>query len=568
MKRIDIPVLIVGAGPVGLTAGLLLQRLGVAARIVERRAGTQRAPAAHAVNARTFEIFRQAGVDMEAIQAASKDPADAGFVYWVTKLGGDILGRLPYERQGDDVLAVTPTPLRNLSQHHLEPILVDSLTQAGTAAPSYGHQWESAEQGPDAVVSQVRDLQSDTTYEVHSRYLLAADGAGSRIRKWLGIPQVGPERLQNFVMIHFETNLRELVRACPGVIYWVCDPDCLGTFVAHDIDREWVFMHSWDPERESAESYDVARCEALVRRALARDDVAFTIRTISPWAMTCQVAERYRDGRVFLVGDAAHRFPPTGGLGLNTGVQDVHNLAWKLAAVTAGAASPALLETYETERRPVAQYNADQSLQNALRLLEVPRALGFSDDPAVARRCFAETVADPARRREVAAAIENQAEHFDMLGLQLGFSYETGALVPDGTAKPAPANPVRDFVPTSRPGARLPHGWVQRNGRRLSTLDLLPLDRCTLLVGADGARWVDAARAVAPTPHCMQVGRDFTDPADWWTAIAAMRPDGALLVRPDQHVAFRSRGGSADPKADLVRALARVLGRGAPISAG
>ncbi len=561
MKRIDIPVLIVGAGPVGLIAGLLLHRLGVACRIVERRSGPHRAPAAHAVNARTFEIFRQAGVDMEAIQAAAKDPADAGFVYWVTKLGGDVLGRLPYERQGDDVLALTPTPLRNLSQHRLEPILLDSLTAAGAPTPCYGHQWESAERAPDGVTSQVRDLQSDATYEVRSRYVLAADGAGSRIRKWLDIPQVGPQHLQSFVMIHFEADLRAVVRDCPGVLYWVCDPDCLGTFVAHDIDREWVFMQSWDPERESAESYDVTRCEGLVRRALARDDVEFAIRTISPWAMSCQVAERYRDGRVFLVGDAAHRFPPTGGLGLNTGVQDAHNLAWKLAAVLSGSAAPALLETYETERRPVAQYNADQSLQNAMRLFEVPQALGFSDDADVSRQRFAETLADPAKRREVAAAIEHQAEHFDMLGLQLGFSYEAGALVPDGTDRPLPENPVREFVPTSRPGARLPHGWVQRDGRRLSTLDLLPLDRCTILAGPDGAPWIEAARGMTPSLHCAQVGRDFADPEDWWTSAAQMRPDGALLVRPDQHVAFRSPGSGADSGDQLARALARVLGR-------
>ena len=194
-----------------------------------------------------------------------------------------------------------------------------------------------------------------------------------------------------------------------------------------------------------------ARSGGVLREALECDDVEFAIRTISPWAMSCQVAERYRDGRVFLVGDAAHRFPPTGGLGLNTGVQDVHNLAWKLAAVLSGTAAPALLDTYETERRPVAQYNADQSLQNAMRLFEVPQALGLSDDAQVSRRCFAETIADPARRREVAAAIEHQAEHFDMLGLQLGFSYEAGAIVPDGSVGGCPripcANSCRRAVP-------------------------------------------------------------------------------------------------------------------------
>ncbi len=342
MKRVDVPVLIVGAGPTGLMAAILLRRLGVEALVVDRRSGPQRAPAAHCINARTFEIFRQAGVDMDAIAAASQNPADAGFVHWVTKLGGEIIGRLPYENQGDDVLSLTPTPLRNLSQHRLEPILVDSLVASGASRPSYAHQWESGEQDGAGVRSRVR-VDTGESYEVHSRYLLAADGAASPVRKWLGIQPIGPDRIQSFVMIHFEANLRSLVRDCPGVLYWICDPAALGTLVAHDIDREWVYMHPWDPDRMPRETYTEDVCERLVRNTIAREHVDLQIRTISTWTMTAQVAERYREGCAFLLGDAAHRFPPTGGLGLNSGVQDAHNLAWKLAAVVAGRADRSLL---------------------------------------------------------------------------------------------------------------------------------------------------------------------------------------------------------------------------------
>ena len=559
MSQIEVPVLVVGGGPVGLAAGLLFRRLGVDARIVERRTEPLNAPAAHLVNARTFEILRQAGADMAALQAVAASPADAGSVYWVTRLGGESIGRLPYERQGDDTLEFTPTPLRHLSQHRFTPILADSLRAAGAPTPLYGHRWESSVQDADGVTSRVTDLATGRRIEIRSRYLLAADGAGSPVRKSLGITPIGPDRIQSFVMIHFKANLRNLVGANPGALYWVCDPDCIGTFVAHDIDREWVFMVAWDPEREPAESFDAARCEALVRRAIARDDVALEIATVSTWAMTCQVAERYRDGRIFLVGDAAHRFPPTGGLGLNTGVQDVHNLAWKLAAVLAGSAGDRLLETFESERRPVAQYNAEQGLLNAVRLFEVPRALGFSDDPATARENFEATLRDPVRRRAAEEAIAAQAEHFDMLGLQLGYAYESGALVSDGSPRELPPNPVRELLPTSRPGSRLPHGWLGEAASQRSTLDLVALDRLTLLVGARGQAWLDAAAQLGTSLACTRIGVDVADPQDWWTHVARMGPEGALLVRPDQHVAYRSVGATADAPGALRAAVAAVL---------
>lgn len=560
MQIVETQVVIVGAGPTGVMMALLLRRLGVDARIVERRLGPQRAPAAHCINARTFEICRQVGVDMDAIAAAAKAPADAGHVYWVTQLGGEVLGRLPYERQTDDVLALTPTPLRNLSQHCFEPILLDALRAAGGSAPLYGHRWDAVREDAGGLTSTIID-DNGGHFAMRSQYLIGADGAGSPVRKSLGIAPIGPERLQTFLMIHFAANLRALVGDCPGVLYWASDPDCMGTFVAHDIDREWVFMLSVDPDRESLERYDTARCETIVRRALARADVPVAIRTISPWVMTCQVAERYRVGRVFLAGDAAHRFPPTGGLGLNTGIQDAHNLAWKIAAVLHGAAVPGLLDTYEIERRPVAQYNAEQSLQNAIRLLDVPRALGFSDEPAEARHNFRATLADPERRREVAAAIADQAEHFDMLGLQLGYTYEEGALVPDGSVKPTTENPIRTFVASSRPGARLPHGWVIEQGRRRSTLDLVALDRCTLLVGPSGHRWIDAAKTLPLALTPVQLDLDVNDPDDWWSTVAGMSRDGAMLVRPDQHVGFRAQRSVADARAALAGAVAAIHGQ-------
>jgi 2-polyprenyl-6-methoxyphenol hydroxylase-like FAD-dependent oxidoreductase len=545
-EPIDVPVLVVGGGPVGLAASILLAQQGVAHVVAERRTAVLAAPAAHVVNARSFEILRGAGVDMGAIAAACKSPADAGHVRWVTTLFGDELGSLPFERQGDDVLASTPTPLRNLSQHRLEPILAEHARKQPLAEIATGVEWVSSEQDAGGVTSALRDVASGAVRRVRSRWLFAADGAGSGIRRALGIEPVGPARLAAFVMIHFEANLRARVGPRPAVLYWITEPGVGGTFVAHDIDSTWVYMHPFDAERESLADYGAERCVALVRRAMGDPEAEVPIRNISTWQMTAQVAERYRDGRIFLLGDAAHRFPPTGGLGLNTGVQDAHNLVWKLAAVEAGWAPAALLDSYETERRPIAKSNADVSLRNAMKLFEVVQALTSADDGG--------------RDARVTAAIANQAEHFDMLGLQLGFRYERGALLDDDGPRPEAANPVREYVPSGRPGARLPHAWVARDGERISTLDLVPHDRFTLIAGRAGAAWLDAARALAPPPlACVAIGRDVADPDDAWAAQLGIEPDGALLVRPDQHVAWRSVRGVGDCAAALASAFAAIL---------
>lgn len=552
MSAIDIPYLIVGAGPVGLTAAQLLAANGERCLVVERREGPQRHPAAHVVNARSLEIFRQAGVDMQAVHEVAKPPADAGHVNYVTRLNGQLIGRLPFERQGPEVYDLSPTPLRNISQHRLEPIMAKSLLDDPLVDLRYSTVWESSKQDDAGVTTSIRDLATDEVIQVRSRYVLAADGAGSRVRKSLGITMVGPPALQSFVAIHIAADLRELVADRLGVLHFVMDPAVSGAFIAHDVDREWVFMVSYDPTEESLDDYDSQRCLSLVRKALGDDDVPVDIIDAGVWHMSAQIASAMRDDRVFLVGDAAHRFPPTGGLGLNTGVADAHNLVWKLLAVENSWADPCLLDTYGQERLPVAGANCEQSTTNAFQIVSLIEALGITTTPTT--EGLLATLADPANQDKIDAAVQDQATHFDMIGLQLGYCYNDGAVARDDDAVP-PIEDPRVFEPKGQVGTRLPHAWI---GDGRSTLDLVDMTGFTLITCGAHDTWAEQfASSDAPLRH-VRLGEEISVSTDWQTQ-CGLSDEAALLVRPDQHIAWRS---STEPGAhvDTQRILARIVG--------
>jgi len=546
MTTMSVPILVVGAGPVGLVAARLLGNGGCPLMVVERRDGPQRNPAAHVVNARTLEILRQAGFDMDEVASIAQDPGDAGHVNFVTRLNGELIGRLPFERQGDEILAVTPHPLRNISQHRLEPLMSNVVGAMPNVDLRYHHEWKSATRTDGGVVSVVRNLHTGDEISVESEFVIAADGAGSPVRKWMGIDMVGPAHLSSFVAIHFRGSLRRYVADRPGALHFVMDSDVSGTFIAHDVDNESVYMTPFDPATESVNDYPVDRCASMVRVAIGDPDADIEVVDVGTWHMTAQVATSMRAGRVFLAGDAAHRFPPTGGMGLNTGVADSHNLVWKLLAVRTGGAGASLLDTYESERRPVAEVNCHQSLTNAFKMVILADALNLS--PSATGENLRATLADPTRRPVIDAAVAEQATHFDMLGLQLGYVYET-PLNPGTAVRPEDVDPT-PFVPTGEIGARLPHAWLA-DGR--STLDLVATDGMTLFSFGQHHGWARVGEV-----HHVRLDDDHAAVTEW-RITCGLAVDGAILVRPDQHIAQRWVSCPRDPAEEVARTLRIVL---------
>lgn len=532
-------VLIIGAGPVGMVAALSLAQSGVRCLLVDKRLERLDAPKAHAVNARTLEICERLGVSAEAIRASGASVADGGQVHFVDVLNGTCFGSLPYERQDDGAKAFTPWPLVNIPQPKFEEFLSLRLTHCDGVSLLRGVNATGLQSREDSVVATLEVGGVNGPLEVRADYVIAADGAGSPTREQLGIGMTGPEALQHYLMIHFEADLRTLTSAHPGLLYFCLSPDAGGVFIGYERDRTWVFMQSYDPNTQSREDFGDAQCQALIEAAAGAPIGDFRIRNVSPWTMSAQVADAYRQGRVFLAGDAAHRFPPTGGLGLNTGVADAENIAWKLAKVLKGEAPPKLLDSYEPERRTIAQINSQQSLTNSAKIMHVFGAV-YGPDPEKTAAHYAAACEDP-NDPKIQEAVEIQRPHFDSFNLQLGYRY--GACVDPETldiSRYDPAFEVGDYLPLMK---LKDSPWL---------LGQLPNDEFALVTGPDGAPWRNDQIRV----FCE--GVDF-DPEGAFFERAGISANGALLIRPDGHIAARWATAPADPQAALSTGLEMAL---------
>ena len=536
MREVD--VLIAGGGPVGLTASILLSRLGVTSLLVERHPGTSIHPKARGINTRTMEIFRQCGVE-SAIRAAGLAPERSRFIVWSRSLAGEELERRVPARSRPEAQQISPVLRCLCAQDDLEPVLRAHAESLAPGRLRFSAELIDFRQDAEHVGATLREDGDETT--VRARYLVAADGARSRVREALGIAMQGTAGLYRSINVLLRADLTPWVADRPAALYFIEQPGLKATFLTINGVNRWGFLINNLPLNGAADEYSAERCAAIIRQAAGVPDLDVEILGAVPWVAAAQVAERYRDGRVFLAGDAAHHMPPTGGFGMNTGVQDVHNLAWKLHAVLRGWAGPELLASYEDERLPYGRAITEQSLANARSL-----GRGESLDPAAP-----------------AAGMLARPEFLNELGMIFGASYTSSAIVPDGTPPVVVANPVTDYVPTARPGARAPHVWLERDGSRLSTLDLFG-HGFVLLTGA-GAAWREAAEGVAMdlgvplAAFAVGLGGDLGDPDKRWAAAYGVGSDGAVLVRPDGHVGWRSSAGPSQPRAQVARALRTLV---------
>lgn len=585
-------VLIVGGGPAGLSAAVLLGLRGVDVLLVERHPAASRLPRAHLLNQRTMEIFTDMGV-ADAVYELSPPEDRWHQVAWHTTLAGEAapfgqkIGSLPAWGGGPDAeryARASPARYANVPQLRLDPVLrARAEAVCGPEKIRFHHELTalslSAEDSGEGAVATVLDRDSDESYEVHARYVIAADG-GRTCTDLLGIEMDGPTGLLDMVTVHATMDLSEWISDDETLLYYFINPDGRGSFAgvlcSMGPDRwgcettEWaahVGYRTSDDDRN-----DLSAVLGRVRRMLGVPGLDIEVHAVSHWEFEGVVARRQRQGPVFLAGNAAHRHPPTGGLGLNTAVQDVHNLVWKLDAVLSGQATDALLDSYETERRPVGEFNVNHCLTNAGGHARIAGALGLRADQSEQEgwdaviEWFADTPEGDAKRAAVAEAVASNADDYSQLGVELGYHYASGALIPDGTPAPEAKHPLRDYLPTTRPGHHLPHVWLSRGGSRESVHELIAPRGLTLLVDAEHAsRWVEAARSVGDTGATVQVsvigsGAEWTDPHGEWAAVRGTGSGGALLVRPDRHIAWRAPDWSEDRPAELRRSVCAVLG--------
>lgn len=586
MVDVSTAVLIVGGGGAGLTASMLLSKLGVDSYLVNSLPTTSQLPKAHILNQRAMEIMRDCGVSDDIYDIGTPPESFSYTAAYVGFAGHPDAGRRIAKMEcwgtggrNSTWTAASPLLSTNLPQIRLEPILRRQAEQLAPGHVQFHHELVALEQTPDGVVATILNKDTDESYQVTSKYVLACDG-GRTVGKLLGIDMKGLRNAASQVSFHISTDFSQWNSDDDVLIRWVGMPQLgmqvvivpMGPKTWGSRSEEWVvhLNYPYDDPR----SLDDATVEQDLRNALGIADHPMTIHKISRWASEGIVAERFSDGRIFLCGDAAHRHPPTGGLGLTSGMHDVQNICWKLALVVQQKASEKLLATYESERRPVVERNVRRSLENAKQWGHTWRELGLSDPSKTTEERWLHLSKlwnpDPSHDDFKKFARDLFAEHsmeFQEQNVEYGYTYDSSAIVHDGTdAFPNPDD-IRLYISDTRPGHPLPHAWVEKViGTKVSTIDLVAPHEFLLIAGEEGDSWCKAARDVATALgiqlKTVQIGHtsgDYLDVNLSWLKQRRFSRTGAILIRPDRFVAWRTFDATNNPHETMRVVFNKVL---------
>lgn len=552
-------VLVIGGGPVGLSTALHLAAQGVDCVLVEKHPTTARHPKASYFNVRTMEILRQLAI-ADDVYATGMLPAGTSFY---TRLTGYRLGGFNGEDFPDHVervMASTASPGCISSQIVLEAILKQHAERSDRIRVLFDHEKTAIEQDDDGARTTVLDLASGESFTIHSSYVVACEGVSSSTRQECGRKMVGPPPFGNVVNIYLKADLEGLTGEPGCALFWACNADSPGGFIGLGGDRQhWCFNTPYFPDRgERAEDFDEERCLERVYAALGTDRFPVEILSIGTWVLCGQVVDEYRHGRILFAGDTAHMNSPTGGFGFNSGMQETHNLAWKIAYVLKGLAPATLLDTYHSERRPVAKFNVEKSSENAIALRDTGATFGGSASQT--DEIDLDTPRGRAQREACSRAVDAQKTHFLFLGQEIGYGYwDSPLIVPDGSKHYAEEHgiddPVYIYLANARPGARAPHCWVVR---RESPQELVPIHDLfgqgfVLLTGENGRDWGEglatAAGEIPVTIYAVGSGGggspELLDVQGKFLEYYGIGPAGAVLVRPDGHVCWRASGSRA-----------------------
>ncbi|PEW36792.1 FAD-binding monooxygenase [Bacillus cereus] len=536
MKSNDVPVLIVGGGLSGLASALFLAKHNIDYLLIERHLSTAIHPKAGGITFRTMELFRELGLE-QRIRSAGKALENCRgriAVHTIAEASKEALAKMRATQYGNDekllqkVEEISPSKQTACYQIILEEMMLQEAKTLGGELSFY-HQLVSYEQNEHEVIATIRNRETEEESIIHCDYVIAADGAKSKIREQLGISTEGRGTIGGYYMnIYFEADLSEFIQGDAFGFSMVLHPEVLGALIPVDNARRWIYHVSYDPLKgEGPEDFTIERCKQIIQTAIGSTNVKSEIVSVLPWEATESTATKFQDNRIFLVGDSAHIMPPTGGFGSNTGIQDAHNLAWKLAAVIKGKAQPKLLETYHEERYPVAKLTTD----------------------------YASSLLFRAANRE-----EGNLNIMDGLAVTVGYQYSSEAIIDDLVT------PHRmDIVQLNgRPGTRAPHFLGMYEGQKVSILDLFGND-FVLLTGVENASWAEPAHTVSAKlgvnikVYRVGLSGDFIAQEDIFSKLYGIENDGVVLIRPDGFIGWRSVKEVVNPDVVLGEVMGNLL---------